>query len=264
MPVSGFENVTTDVNGYIVDLPTDPGDYALEEITPPGGYAPLDKNDWIKFSISPTGVIGQPTSEAGAILAGPTAVPGNETGLAVYTITIPNTPLPLYLKKVDAAGADLPGAKFSLSRHVVPADPDNPSAHQPWQSVNGYSEIDMTSNPKIEISGLPKGLYCLTETLAPQGYVIFENKTYFRIKADRSVELTDEAGTGSSSNADASIQKDWDENGNSVYIITVVNTPGAALPNAGGPGTNLPYLLGITLIGLAGAGIMMKRRRREV
>ena len=262
VPVSGFESVTTDVNGYTVDLPTDPGDYALEEITPPGGYAPLDKNDWIKFSISPTGVIGQPTSEAGATLAGPTAVPENETGLAVYTITIPNTPLPLYLKKVDAAGADLPGAKFSLSRHVVPADPDNPSAHQPWQSVNGYSEIDMTSNPKIEISGLPKGLYCLTETSAPQGYVIFENKTYFRIKADRSVELTDEAGTGSSSNANASIQKDLDENGNSVYIITVVNTPGAALPNAGGPGSTLLYFFGVMFAGLAGAGLLMKRRSK--
>ena len=36
-----------------------------------------------------------------------------------------------------------------------------------------------------------------------------------------------------------------------------------ALPNTGGPGTNMLYLLGIMLTGLAGAGLVMKRRRRN-
>jgi LPXTG-motif cell wall-anchored protein len=45
--------------------------------------------------------------------------------------------------------------------------------------------------------------------------------------------------------------------------ISVKNEPGAALPNTGGPGTNLIYIFGIMLTGLAGVGLVMKRRRRN-
>lgn len=41
------------------------------------------------------------------------------------------------------------------------------------------------------------------------------------------------------------------------------NTPGAALPNTGGPGINLLYLLGIMLTGFAGTRLVMKKRRRD-
>ena len=44
--------------------------------------------------------------------------------------------------------------------------------------------------------------------------------------------------------------------------FTVGNTPGAALPNSGGPGTSMISLLGISLICLACAGYVMKRRRK--
>ena len=44
----------------------------------------------------------------------------------------------------------------------------------------------------------------------------------------------------------------------------VENTPGAALPNTGGPGTTLIYLLGIMCTGIAGVGLAMKRRRKKV
>ena len=43
-------------------------------------------------------------------------------------------------------------------------------------------------------------------------------------------------------------------------VFTVENTPGAALPSTGGPGTNMIYLLGIALIGLAGAGLTLRSR----
>jgi uncharacterized surface anchored protein len=249
--VAGWLAVPTDQNGYIKDLPTEPGDYALEEIKPPVGYKPLGANNWINFSISPTGIIGQLTSEAGATITGPVEVTGDTTGLVAYTITIPNEPLPLYLRKADASGEDLTGAKFKLLR---PAASGNQPAHQIWQDVDGYSDIDMTLISKIALTSLPKGVYCLTETLAPKGYVIFESKTYFRISDGRSVALTDENGTGENSNPSARIDQGVDDNKNSVYIITVKNTPGASLPNAGGPGTNLIYLFGIMLTGLAGTG----------
>ena len=42
----------------------------------------------------------------------------------------------------------------------------------------------------------------------------------------------------------------------------VENEPGAALPNTGGIGTNLIYFFGIMLTVLAGAGLLIMRRKR--
>ena len=44
--------------------------------------------------------------------------------------------------------------------------------------------------------------------------------------------------------------------------ITVGNTPGAALPNTGGSGTTTFYLLGFMLTAFAGAGLVMRKRRK--
>jgi LPXTG-motif cell wall-anchored protein len=38
---------------------------------------------------------------------------------------------------------------------------------------------------------------------------------------------------------------------------------GAVLPSTGGPGTNLLYLFGIMLTGIAGTGLVMRKKQRE-
>ena len=48
-----------------------------------------------------------------------------------------------------------------------------------------------------------------------------------------------------------------------VLMLTFGNTPGVALPNAGGPGTDVIYLLGLLITGLAGTGLVMRKRRRK-
>jgi LPXTG-motif cell wall-anchored protein len=40
-----------------------------------------------------------------------------------------------------------------------------------------------------------------------------------------------------------------------------MNYPGVELPNTGGPGTGLLYLLGFMLTGLAAAGLVMRKQR---
>ena len=45
--------------------------------------------------------------------------------------------------------------------------------------------------------------------------------------------------------------------------FTIRNTPGSALPQTGGPGTNLIYLLGFTLTGLAGSSLVTRKKQRE-
>ena len=48
-----------------------------------------------------------------------------------------------------------------------------------------------------------------------------------------------------------------------VYIIKVQNSAGIVLPSTGGPGTNMIYLIGIMLTGIGGAGLVMRKRRRD-
>jgi LPXTG-motif cell wall-anchored protein len=72
-----------------------------------------------------------------------------------------------------------------------------------------------------------------------------------RTDADNTVDLT-HSGTANLANSNTEI----------IYY-RITNNPGAVLPSTGGPGTNLIYILGIMLTGLAGAGLVMKRRRRN-
>ena len=46
-------------------------------------------------------------------------------------------------------------------------------------------------------------------------------------------------------------------------MITVKNTPGAALPNTGGPGVNWLYLLGGILVLFAGAALVASHGRKQ-
>jgi LPXTG-motif cell wall-anchored protein len=52
--------------------------------------------------------------------------------------------------------------------------------------------------------------------------------------------------------------------GSEPATFTVGNTPGVVLPATGGEGTRRLILMGILLIALAGAGLIMIRRRREM
>ena len=163
----------------------------------------------------------------------------------VYTMTIRNyINASVTIRKVDDKGNNLLGAKFRLYKYGTS-----------WETVDGYSEIDLTSVNQITLNKLSAGRYSLEEIHAPDGYVILTKHIYFNIAQDGKASLTDENGTGGNSNANASISEN---------TITVKNTTGAALPSTGGPGTGMLYLLGITLIGLAGVGLVMKRRRRYI
>ena len=43
--------------------------------------------------------------------------------------------------------------------------------------------------------------------------------------------------------------------------LKITNEPGAALPHTGGPGPMKIWLMGIMFTGLAGIGLMLRRRR---
>lgn len=103
------------------------------------------------------------------------------------------------------------------------------------------------------LTKLPDGEYRMDEVHTPAGYVNTLGSVYFKI----------ENGVITSQTADNSDKATLDTSGN-IALLIVANTPGAALPNTGGSGTHLFYLLGGILIALAGAGLVIKRRRRDV
>ena len=121
----------------------------------------------------------------------------------------------------------------------------------------GYVSVGtFTSSTEDEALGqvfkLGYGIYCLTETKAPPGYIILTNKIYFNLTTD-GIELCDE--NGEAAEYDNAIVGD-DE-----LTVIVKNTPGEELPMTGGSGT-LPYTLGGFALILAFAmmyGFRMKR-----
>ena len=254
----GISVLETDNNGVIPHLDEDlsAGTYQLREVASPDCYKTVGNID---FTISNTGVISLGASPpAGVVLSGPTEGTGKHEGEYVYTLTVPNTPQPLKLKKVDGSGQDLTGAKFTLQKH-------NGST---WENYNlpgtQSNEINMTSAAVFDIENLPDGFYHLTETNAPPDYVITEDSIYFKIiveydangKSKRTVALTDESGTGQPSNPNATLTEPVD----GVYTIVIKNIQGEPLPMTGGIGTIIFYVIGSILV--LGCGIVLAARRR--
>ena len=105
---------------------------------------------------------------------------------------------------------------------------------------------------KITFKGLGLGTYYLHETEAPAGY----NK----LKEDRTVEITAEIG-------DIKAQYDTTTEGEtttSVYKpetgIQVINKNGLELPETGGIGTTIFYVVGGLLV--VGAGVLLVTKKR--
>ena len=255
------DGLITDGNGVIPqinnNLPS--GTYQLRETAAPGGYISLTSADYINFTVTKMGsfILGNHPDEVTLI-----ETIDEETGRVTYTVKIPNHPQPIKLKKTDENGDNLTGAMFSLK--MWDGESINGEGKRIWsvmeEPLHGYNSIDMTTVSVFELDALPAGYYQLTETVAPEGYVITQDKFYFVIKKeDRSVRLCKEDGTGEAVEiGQAKVSKGSD----AVYTITIKNTPGVALPSTGGPGTRLFTILGSMLMMFA--GLLLVRRRRII
>ena len=104
---------------------------------------------------------------------------------------------------------------------------------------------------------LPVGTYHLIETAAPAGYQLKSKAVEVRVTAQGISydEGTNQSQSGNGVSYDPAAR---------TFTLTVTNSTGYALPNTGGPGTNLLYLLGGMLVLLAGAALLIDRKRMKM
>ena len=234
------------INGVIphIDNQLPAGTYQLRETKAVSGYQLLTDN--IDFTIGSTGVIALGNNHPADVTLSMTT---DEDENVVYTLTIPNTPLPLKLVKKDISGADLLGAKFKLYQ----------KNNSTFDVVERYKDIDLTETNSISLSDLPPNIiYWLEEVGHPEGYIITQKDIYFKIQNDRTVKLCDRDGNNITVDSNSVVQLSG--NKTKGYTITVKNTPGAALPRTGGPGTKIFTILGSLMIMFAGV-LMVKARK---
>ena len=268
--VDGCGELTTDQGGLIpnVDDSLTPGTYELRENTAPAGYETLSVR--VRFTISETGAISLDNTPEGVELTD--NVDNETTGNIAYELIVVNPEYKhISFMKVDAGNTSKPlsGAVFNLCKD---ADGTQVLYAGLTSNASGMLLYQAGSNDPVSVFDLPSGKYYLFETQPPGGYEARE--TPVEITITREIDDTDvdfDEGTllkgvsyddgtiYSVSGQGRKYEVDSDR-----YTLRITNTSGAILPSTGGPGTAMFYILGAVIMILAGAGlIVMKRRRRR-
>ena len=152
----------------------------------------------------------------------------------------------------------------------LPAGYDNTNYQQipyeTWEEFNRTTPVIMTSaaNGTFGVDGLDDNIYYLLEIKAPNGYNLLEDAVKLDITA---TTYNGQKWTGVAADALTVLQVAVDdgnaENGNlgtGAVNVTVWNNQGATLPETGGMGTTLFYIIGGLLV--VGAGILLVVRIR--
>ena len=191
----------------------------------------------------------------------------NETGETPKDVVIVFT-YKTIINKVDSENKPLTGAAFKLEKLIKGKD----GAADTWTTVKKFTVDETTTS--FTFSGLDDGQYKLTETKTPAGYNTID-PIYFVIEATH--DVTADAPTLKTLNAyltDANGNKQTEmKDGESVNIdlgtvdltagsitTTVVNKSGAQLPETGGIGTTIFYVLGGVLV-LAAVVLLVTKKR---
>lgn len=148
------------------------------------------------------------------------------------------------IQKTKTDWTALTGGKFEISKWNG----------NTWTSIDGVSDLTITSTDGVTTPvGLNTGRYRITETAAPDGYVILDNSVYFAVTESQAengqssfaISLTDENGNTISSLENVKVLE-----GNSSYStrIQIANETGKALPHTGGSGRMFYVLVGLALM----------------
>lgn len=119
-------------------------------------------------------------------------------------------------------------------------------------SSNYATVFESTDNGNISIKGLDADTYYLEETEAPAGYNKLTDEKQVKIDATfdnselKTLKLNEKDNTGNAATG--------------IVTLDVENKKGATLPETGGIGTKIFYVLGGTLVIGSGAALVIKKR----
>jgi len=184
--------------------------------------------------------------------------------------------------KVNGNKEPLKDAKFRLARKVKDENGAETNEYEwatiangkitGWEKASegqqfGGTELTTPESGKFEIEGLDAGTYYLWETKAPAGYntpedpfvvVISRELTQIDGKegyTDLKVTIDGEAGKD-----EATMDSEKEETGSGTVGVDVVNQSGATLPETGGTGTTIFYIVGGLLT--VGAVVLLVTKKR--
>lgn len=154
------------------------------------------------------------------------------------------------ISKIDAAdGKALEGAKFQLSNNNGTIKfTAVEGATVPTYKVDAdgaVTEITTDESGKFEIIGLDEGVYTLKETAAPAGYNM--------LTEDVTITITSEYD-------EENLTATYKINNNAPATIEVENSTGSLLPETGGIGTTIFYVVGGLLMVCALVVLVSKKR----
>ena len=184
---------------------------------------------------------------------------------AVITNTYSVKEVPLKIVKVrqDNSEIKIDGAQFTIRKlketlGASDVDYDGPES----------DPITTDDEGEASFTNITKGFYEIRETKVPSGYVVTGDKCFY-IKVENGViSLLEKDLTKRDLNDWIATKTEVGNvtftaaSGNTAAIAQVGNEPGAALPNTGGVGTTMLYIIGALLI--IGAGTVLAIRRRMI
>ena len=181
----------------------------------------------------------------------------------------------LDVTKVDGADADtkLEDAEFKLydenGKYVI-VDADGKVIG--WaDNEAGGSTLKSDENGLFKVIGLDDGTYWLKETKAPDGYNLITDPIKIEIKA---TTVNDQDWTAMEGPADAltaleikvtvgsTTTSGTGDTESGIVATDIKNNKGATLPETGGMGTTIFYVLGAILV-LGAGGLLIARRRTD-
>ena len=122
---------------------------------------------------------------------------------------------------------------------------------------NQYSEvrkIEASSSSTFDFYGINAGDYKLVESTTPAGYNTMKDIEFtITSTIDSTGALTDMTSTSATATFETDVNRGY-------INLKVVNKQGALLPNTGGIGTTILYLVGTSLV--LGAGVLFVVKKR--
>lgn len=149
------------------------------------------------------------------------------------------------------------------------ANPDAlqmPETYEEWVERYGEQNVILTSDETgtFNIAGLDDGTYYLREIKAPDGYNLLENDVEIVITATTANGQTWDGVANTALTALTVTVDGGEERGgvltDGTVAVTVANNQGATLPETGGVGTTLFYIIGGVLV-VAAVVVLVARRR---